>query len=58
MNHPIACVHCGGIANHRPLADGTDCPTARTLAELRRAADAVRSVAPLPKVNGPAGGKA
>ena len=31
----LACAHCGGIANHRVMPDGTACPTARVLGMLR-----------------------
>jgi hypothetical protein len=56
VKDPISCRHCGGLASHRRLPDGTDCPTARLLG-LLEAARRVLPSEPAPKVTG-RGGKA
>ncbi len=56
---PTACVHCGGLAQHVPLPDGSRCPTARILEMLGDVRRAIETRLPRePDVNGPTGGKA
>ncbi len=44
----LACVHCGGLARHVPLPDGSLCPTVRVLELLRSGRRAVEAALPEP----------